>query len=66
MSTLAITSIAPRKKSAPLVYFLGFVFALFIGILIFCYVVTKRTNPIMLDEHGKPKTSSSDNGHAGH
>jgi hypothetical protein len=66
MSTLAITSIAPRKKAAPLAYVLGFVFALFIGILIFVYVVTKRANPIMLDEHGKPKTSSSDNSHAGH
>lgn len=53
-----------RKKPAPLVYFLGFVMALFIGILIFVYVVTKRTNPTMLDEHGKPAASGSS--HAGH
>lgn len=26
----------------------------FIGILIFAYVVTKRTHPIYLDEHGRP------------
>ena len=59
-------SISPniRKKPAPLVYFLGLVFALFVGILIFVYVVTKRTNPILLDEHGKPAASGHD--HAGH
>lgn len=66
MSTLVITTDSPRKKAAPLAYFLGVVFALFIGILIFCYVVTKRTNPVFIDEHGKPATSSSDHSHAGH
>lgn len=63
MSALAIpTSI--RKKPAPLVYFLGLVFALFVGILIFVYVVTKRANPVVLDEHGKP--AASGHNHAGH
>jgi hypothetical protein len=62
MSTLAITTDS-RKKPAPLVYFLGGVMALFIGILIFCYVVTKRTNPVFLDEHGKP-TNASTQSHA--
>jgi hypothetical protein len=66
MSTLAIANAAPRKKPAPVAYFLGFVFMLFIGILIFVYVTTKKVNPVMLDEHGNPKTSSSDNSHAGH
>ncbi len=47
------------KQRAPLVYFLGFIFSLFIGILIFCYVVTKRTNPVFLDIHGKPVAESS-------
>ncbi len=28
--------------------------AMFIGILVFAYVVTKRTNPIYVDEHGRP------------
>ncbi len=65
MSTLAITSDSPRKKAAPLAYFLGVIFVLFIGILIFCYVVTKRANPVFLDEHGKVVTSS-DHTHAGH
>ena len=54
MSTMAIASSRLHKKPAPLAYFLGVVFALFIGILIFCYVVTKRTTLIYLDEHGKP------------
>jgi hypothetical protein len=65
MSTLAMTTNLPIKKQAPLTYFLGFVFALFIGILIICYVITKRTNPVFLDEHGKPATVSNHN-HAGH
>lgn len=34
--------------------FLGAVMALFIGILIFAYVVTKQANPVLLDEHGRP------------
>ncbi len=66
MSTLALTTDSPRKKAAPLTYFLGVIFVLFIGILIFCYVVTKRTNPVFLDEHGKVVTSSSDHNHGGH
>ena len=66
MSTLAMTTNPTAKKHAPLTYFLGFVFALFIGILIFAYVVTKRTNPVFLDEHGKPAASSPVHDHAGH
>jgi len=62
MSTMAIAS-STNRKPAPLAYFLGFIFALFIGILIFCYAVTKRTNPVFLDEHGKPVPQST---HAQH
>lgn len=65
MSALAITTDTPPKNTAPLTYFLGVIFVLFIGILIFCYVVTKQANPIFLDEHGKVVTSS-DHNHAGH
>jgi len=65
MSTLVITNDSPREQAAPLVYFLGVVFVLFIGILIFCYAVTKQANPVFLDEHGKVVTSS-DHNHAGH
>lgn len=35
-------------------WFFGFVMALFIGILIFAYVVTKQANPIYLDQQGRP------------
>jgi hypothetical protein len=49
---------ASRKQGSPLLYFLIFISALFIGILIFCYIVTKRTNPVFLDEHGKPVATS--------
>lgn len=53
----------PSRKPAPLTYFLAVVFVLFIGILVFCYVVTKRTNPVFLDEHGKPVPASSEHSH---
>ncbi len=64
MGTLSIANNPARKKPAPLVYFLGFVFVLFIAILVFCYIVTKRANPVMLDEHGKPVSTSSGDSHA--
>jgi len=64
MSTMSIATNPPRKQASPLVYFLGLVMALFIGILIFCYVITKRTNPVFLDEHGKPVNSQT--AHTGH
>jgi len=63
MSTIAMTSNTPTKKPAPLAFLLAFIFALFIGILVFCYVVTKRANPIFTDEHGKPITEHSEPAH---
>jgi len=63
MSTVSVASQRPGKKPAPLTYFLGFVFVLFIGILVFCYAVTKRTNPVFLDEHGRPAAASSGHAH---
>jgi len=50
---------AERKQTSPLAYFLGFILALFIGILIFCYVVTKRANPVFVDVHGTPVSDKS-------
>jgi len=41
------------KRTPALIYFLAFVSVVFIGILIFAYVVTKRANPVMLDDHGR-------------
>ena len=61
---LAAARPAVRKQGSPLLYFLALIMALFIGILIFAYVVTKRTNPVFLDEHGKPVTTQSGHSHA--
>jgi len=68
MSTLMDWDIAAmkgqgKKQGSPLMYFLVFVFALFIGILIFCYVVTKRSNPVFLDQQGKPVATGSEHSH---
>lgn len=46
------------KRSPFLVLFLAFVSAVFIGILIFVYLVTKQTNPVMLDDKGQPKPTA--------
>ena len=56
-----------RKQGSPLLYFLGVVMTIFVGILIFAYIVTKRTHPIFLDEHGQPTNAqpASDKGSKG-
>lgn len=46
-----------KPRGGFLLYFLMMVMALFIGILIFVWVVTKKANPVMLDEHGRPLAS---------
>jgi hypothetical protein len=48
-----------RNKGSALAYLLVFVFALFIAILVVVYVITRRSNPVMLDEHGKPVPATS-------
>ena len=48
---------ATRKNGTALAYVLVFVFALFIGILVVVYVITKQSHPVILDEHGKPIAS---------
>jgi len=57
MSDTSIPASPVRKQSTPLSYLLIFVFILFIGILVVVYVITRRTNPIQLDEHGKQVNS---------
>ena len=42
------------KRIPCLIFFLAFASAVFIGILIFVYIVTKQTNPVMLDDKGRP------------
>ena len=64
MNEWATTKTSASKPRPPLLYFLGLVMVIFIGILIFAYVVTKQTNPVFLDEHGKPVSSQA--AHTGH
>jgi len=52
------------KQGSPLLYFLGFVMLVFIGILVFAYIVTKRTHPVYLDEHGNPVNAAPDHPHS--
>lgn len=40
-------------------YFLGGVFLLFIGVLVFVYWGSKKANPIMLDEKGRPYAAAT-------
>jgi hypothetical protein len=61
--SFAAAGSARRPQRPVLVYFLAFVFFLFVGILLFCYAVTKRTNPVFLDEHGKPVAADSHTSH---
>jgi len=57
MSDTSIPVAPARKQSTPLSYLLIFVFALFIGILVVAYIITRQTEPIQLDEHGKQVNS---------
>jgi len=63
MSTMSIASERINRKPAPLAYFLMFIFVFFIGILTVCYVITRHTTVIPLDEHGKPVATSSEHTH---
>lgn len=47
-----------RKQGSILKFVLGFVFVLFIAILVTVYVLSKRANPVMLDEKGRPVGSA--------
>jgi hypothetical protein len=55
----AIEGVERRRRVAPLTVVLGVVFVFFCAILVFVYVATKRANPIMLDQDGKPLNSES-------
>ena len=59
----SVTQVHESKRPAPLFYLLVFVFVLFIGILIFCYAVTHRANPVFLDSHGKPIAEHAEHSH---
>jgi hypothetical protein len=57
--TNALEQPEEKRRTAPLTIVLAVVFVVFCGILIFCYVATKRINPVMLDQQGRPLDSSA-------
>lgn len=58
-NNLAETPLKSRPP-APLTILLVVVMVVFCGILIFVYVATKRANPVILDQQGKPLHQSWD------
>lgn len=48
-----------RSPITPLSIVLGLVFVFFCAILVFVYIATKRINPVMLDQQGRPRDSQS-------
>jgi len=51
---------SPYRRQFPTAFtaFLALVILFFVGILVFVYVATKRANPVMLDQNGRPLTES--------
>jgi hypothetical protein len=43
-----------RRPIAPLTVVLAVIMSFFCAILIFVYIETKRANPVMLDQQGRP------------
>ena len=60
MSDMTLQPTIRRKQTSPLMYVLVLMSLMFIGILIFCYAVTKRTHPIYVDERGNPVNAEAD------
>ncbi len=50
-----------RQQGRILTFVLGMVVVIFIGILATAYIIAKRANPIILDEHGKPVNAQTTN-----
>lgn len=50
-----ISETGERRRLPFLPCFLGFVFLLFVGLLIYTWVATDRARPIILDEKGAPR-----------
>ena len=48
-----------KRRVAPLSIVLGLVRVFFCGVLIFVFVATRRANPVMLDQQGRPINSTS-------
>lgn len=60
MSDTTMQPTIRQNQTSPLMYLLVVTFLIFIGILIFCYAVTKRTHPIYVDERGNPVNAEAD------
>ena len=64
MSESTRTNPVRRKQTSPLMYFLIFASCLFIGILIFVYMGTKKTHPLYTDEHGNVTNAETSDQHS--
>ena len=50
-----IETASPRRSAiTPLTVFLCLIMVFFCAVLIFVYAATKRANPVMLDQQGRP------------
>jgi len=56
-----IANFLSRYQGKILVFVLSLVFVIFVGILVTAYIISKRANPIMLDETGKPVNTQTVN-----
>jgi hypothetical protein len=65
MSNPLASATPERKRVAPVTVLLAVVFVVFCGILVFVYVATKRANPVMLDQQGKPLGQSTESAQPG-
>lgn len=61
MNASQTVEIVPPRRSpvTPLAVFLCFVMVFFCAVLVFVYAATKRANPTMLDQKGRPLNSAS-------
>jgi hypothetical protein len=61
MSSNQQSELAPEqpKRVAPLTVLLALIMVFFCAILVFVFVGTKRANPVMLDQQGKPLSQST-------
>ena len=51
--------VTKTRRPPAIVVVMWLMSAMFIGILVFAYVATKRANPIFIDEHGRPLNQPS-------
>lgn len=56
----AIADFFGKHQGRILQIMLGAIMVLFIGILIATYIVSKRANPVFLDEKGRPVETQSE------